>query len=204
MYDNLARRAISAALNNDWDSALAANLEILKEEGNDIDALNRAARAYFQLGKIEDAAALSQKVIQIDPLNTIAHKCFIKCNAFQTNGHHAPTQSVVSDNLFLEVPGKTKIVALVNLCESVVLARLTAGANVRMVPKMHKVVVTTPDETYIGRLPDDIASRLIYYYKNGNDYDAHIKSVAEDEVTIFIREIKKGEALAHLISFPVR
>lgn len=204
MYDILARRAISAALANDWNLALAANLEILKEEENDIDALNRASRAYLQLGDVQNAILLSKKAIELDPLNTIAQKCFAKCHAFQENGTYTFNTSQVSDNIFLEVPGKTKIVSLVNLCESTILARLDAGINVQMNPKMHKVMVTTFEEIYIGRLPDDIATRMIYFYKNGNEYDAYIKSVSDDEVKIFIREIKRSDALSHLSSFPLR
>lgn len=204
MYDNLARRAISAALNNDWTTALAVNLEILELEQNDVDALNRAAKAYLQLGDLKSATDYSQKVIELDPLNTIAQKCFAKCGAIGENDSVSFRSARVSDNIFLEIPGKTKIVSLTNLCEPPILARLDAGEYVQMIPKTHKVAVTTPDEMYIGRLPDDLAIRLIYFYKNGNEYDAYIKSVSDNDVKIFIREIKRSDTLSHLASFPVR
>lgn len=205
MYDTLARRAIAAALANDWITALDVNLQILKEEEEDIDALNRAARAYLQLGDIPSAVNFSQTVVQIDPLNQIAQKCLIKCSTLQTNGAVLSTAiSTFSDSIFLEVPGKTKIVSLINLCESNLLATLNAGENVQMIPKMHKVVVATQQEAYIGRLPDDLATKIIYFYKNGNEYEAFIKSVSENDVKVFIKETKRADSIKHLPSFPMR
>lgn len=203
MYDLLARRAIAAALANDWASALSANLEILKDEKQDVDALNRAAKAYLQMGDIKNAVACSEEVIAIDPLNPIAERCLVKCSALGAGGA-IPSASFSPNNIFLEVPGKTKIVSLVNLCETVSLARLNAGEVVQMIPKMHKVTVATTDEAYIGRLPDDLAIRIIYFYRNGNEYEACIKSVSEAEVKVFIKETKRSETLAHLPSFPMR
>ena len=205
MYDNLARRAILAALANDWETALEVNLNILAEEPDNTDALNRSARAYLQLGLIDKAVSLSRKVLTIDPLDTIAIRCIGKCDALQSNGIHSLETTSLSENLFLEIPGKTKIVSLVNLCESVVLARLNAGATVQMIPRMHKVAITTiSEESYIGRLPDDLATRIIYLVKAGNEYDTYIKSVTENDVKVFIKEAKKAEAVNHIPSFPIK
>lgn len=203
MYDNLARRAILAALASDWQEALAANLEILSEDPRDVDALNRAARAYLQLGEIENAVEFSKKVLHHDPLNPIADKCISKCSLLRTDSLIISKSARLSED-FLEIPGKTKIVALVNLCASSVLARLDAGDNVLMIPKVHKVAVTTPDETYIGRLPDDLATRIIYFIKSGNEYDTYIKSIAETHVKVFIKETKRAEDLNQIPSFPAR
>jgi len=206
MYDNSARRAIIAALSNDWHSALELNLGILSEDPNDTDALNRGARAYLALGQIEMAVSLSQRVLEIDPLNPIAGKCLSKCEALVLSGDGllVSNHSQDSNSVFLEVPGRTRIVSLVNLCEPSVLARLNAGEPVTMMPKMHKVAVTTPDEIYIGRLPDDLATRIIYFVKNGNEYDAYIKSISSQELTVFIREIKRSPDFDHIPSFPIR
>lgn len=208
MYDNLARRAITAALSNDWATALQVNLLILEEEVNDIDALNRAARASVMLGEYEKAIQFSNAVISQDPLNTIAIKCLAKCSSLSENNHtrHSATtaNSAMSDNFFLEEPGRTKIVSLINLCESSLLATLNSGDVVMMIPKMHKVMITTSDDAYIGRLPDDLATKIIYFCKHGNQYDAFIKSASQDDVKLFIKETVRAESLKHLPSFPVR
>lgn len=203
MYDNLARRAILAALTCDWLSALEANLEILSEDPNDTNALNRGARAHLQLGNIPDAIALSEKVLILDPLNSIAIKCIERCRAYEPSGSKLP-QNIKAPEFFLEVPGRTKIVSLVNLCDPSVLANLDSGDNVLMSPKTHKVAVVTTEETYIGRLPDDLATKIIYFVKNGNEYESYVKSASVSEVKIFIKETKRSDSLLHTPSFPVR
>ncbi|OGM31198.1 hypothetical protein A2803_01850 [Candidatus Woesebacteria bacterium RIFCSPHIGHO2_01_FULL_44_21] len=203
MYDTLARRAILAALSQDWQNALQVNLTILSEDPEDVDALNRTARAYLQLGDFENAVLFSKRVLSKDPLNSIADKCLARCSLLHTDGVFLGKNTQTTD-AFLEIPGKTKIVSLVNICESVILARLDAGDNVQLVPKVRKVAVTTYDELYIGRLPDDLATRVIYFIKNGNEYETYIKSIAESEVKVFIKETKRAETLDDIPSFPTR
>lgn len=203
MYDTLARRAILAALAQDWESALDTNLVILSEDPDDIDALNRASRAYLQLGDLENAAALSKRVLSKDPLNSIADKCLARCMRLKTDGVYK-NKNIQSYDVFLEIPGKTKIVSLVNICESIVLARLDAGDNVQLVPKTRKVAVTTHDDIYIGRLPDDLATRIIYFIKSGNEYETFIKAVTDTDVKVFIKETKRAMNLDDIPSFPAR
>lgn len=201
MYDQLARRAILAALAQNWESALETNLLILSEDPNDIDALNRASRAYLELGELDRAIALSKKVLSMDPLNSIADKCLTRCCLLKADGVYK-NKNTQSSDVFLEIPGRTKIVSLVNICESTILAQLDAGDTVQLVPKTRKVTVTTQDDIYIGRLPDDLANRLIYFIKNGNEYDTFIKSVSDADVKVFIRETKRSPILNNIPSFP--
>ncbi len=203
MYDTLARRAILAALANDWILALDSNLTILADNPEDIDALNRAAKACLQTGNISEAVNFSKKVLAIDPLNPIAIKFLAKCHAYQPNGK-IPSSNSRSPEDFLEIPGITKIVTLVNLCDSAILAHLDSGECVQMTPKTHKVAVHTLGDVYIGRLPDDLASRMIFYIKQGNEYESFIKSATTSEVKLFIKETKKSEALSNIASFPLR
>lgn len=203
MYDNLARRAIMAALANDWTAALEANLAILSEEPDNTDALNRGARAHLQMGNISEAKAFSEKVLILDPANTIASKFIDKCRVYVPDGVSSFKNLRVSE-FFLEVPGKTKIVSLINLCNPSIIARLDAGDIVHMTPKTHKVAIVTPDTTYIGRLPDDIATRIIYFIRSGNEYESFVKSASTSEVKIFIKETKRAQTLSQTPSFPVR
>ncbi len=204
MYDSLARRAILAALANNWQTALETNLFILSEEPDDVDALNRAAHAHMQLGDLDNAVQMAERVLSIDPLNSIADKCLTKCTLLASDHGISINKSVRVSDVFLEIPGRTKIVSLINLCESVVLAQLDAGDNVQLMPKTRKVAVTTPNEIYIGRLPDDLATRIIYFIKNGNVYETYIKSVSGSEVKVFIKETKRSDSLDKTPSFPAR
>ena len=72
MNEELAQKAIHAALASEWDEAVKINKAILKENSEDIGALNRLARAYAELGKINLAKRTSAKVLRIDSHNKIA------------------------------------------------------------------------------------------------------------------------------------
>ena len=206
MYDKLARKAIAAAIANDWKHALELNKEILEKFPQDINSLNRASRALIESGEIDRAKKVSTQVLDIDPLNTIALKCIQKCDAL-SELDDLPSNGSSSNNVeqeFLEEPGKTKIVYLINLCEGQVLARLNTGEVVGLVPKHHKVSVIDNHETYIGRLPDDLSQRLIFLIGSGNEYATYIKSVTPDQVSIFIRETFRNKDLEDTVSFPFK
>ena len=63
--NKLAQKAISAALNGNWELAENLNKQILKKNSKDIDALNRLARTYIELGKINKAKGASKKVLEM-------------------------------------------------------------------------------------------------------------------------------------------
>ena len=50
---DLTSLAIEAALCSSWEEAFKLNNRIIKSDPENIDALNRVARACFELGKIE-------------------------------------------------------------------------------------------------------------------------------------------------------
>ena len=70
MDTDLAQQAITCALAGEWKKALELNKQILKETKNDIDALNRMARAYFNLGEIRNAKNKFYREHQVKVLNT--------------------------------------------------------------------------------------------------------------------------------------
>src|SRR3989304_5610020 len=69
---SLKKQAIQTALNGDWQNAILFNKDLIKENPQDIDALNRLALAYAITGKINLAKTIYLKVVKIDPLNSIA------------------------------------------------------------------------------------------------------------------------------------
>ncbi len=78
MNEDLAQKAIAAALKASWKDAVNLNKQILKKDSKDVDALNRLARAFSEVGEIIKAKKTAKKVINIDPHNTIATKALAK------------------------------------------------------------------------------------------------------------------------------
>jgi tetratricopeptide (TPR) repeat protein len=200
MDTSASQAAINFALSGSWKEAVKVNLQIISQDPEDVDALNRLARAYSELGKISEASSITKKVLKIDPVNPIARKCTEKWKSASKIEVHLSNPS--STETFLEEPGKTKLVTLLNLGDSKVFANLDPGEEVRLFSHTHKVSINTLDGKYIGRLPDDLAARLRNFIKAGNKYQVLMKSVDPKEITVFIRELEKGPKAPDISSFP--
>lgn len=199
MDEELAQKAVSAAISGNWEIALKLNKVILKENSKDIDALNRLARAYAELGEMDQAKKVAKKVLKLDPFNAIASKSLEKWKKLRKGETIVSGPS--SAQAFLEEPGKTKIVTLLHLGDKKVIAKLDSGDEVRLNPASHRVSVIAMDGKYIGRLSDDLSARLRKLIKYGNEYQVFIKSIEKDTVKIFIKETKRAEKLADIPSF---
>lgn len=186
MEENLAQEAINSATNCNWNEAIKINLEILESDNEDIDALNRLSRAYFETGKITKAKETSQKVLKISPDNNIAKNSierYLRGKKDSKNQNESNNASVD----FIEEPGKTKITTLINLGSEKVYTSLDAGDEVLFVPHSHKVSVNTLDGKYIGKLTDDLSARVRQTIKSGYKYTIYIKSVKIKCIKIFIK-----------------
>lgn len=201
MDTSLAQRAVSFALEGKWDDGVKINLEILSDSPDDIDALNRLAKCYSELGKIAEAKKTAQKVLDIDPLNSIAQKCLDRWSSLKKADKHVQTST--SPESFLEESGKTKIAPLMHIGDANVLAGIDAGDEVRFLPHTHRVSVTTTEGKFLGRLHDDLAARIRNLLKEGFKYQVLIKSVDPRKgITVFIRETAKGPHAKDATSFP--
>ena len=189
MEENLAQKSIEFALCCKWKDAIKTNLEILATEPEDIDALNRLAKAYFEDGDVKKATATSKKVLQIDPNNKIATNSLDRFKQKQAGNKQNKNTS------FIEEPGKTKITTLINLGSEEIYSCLSAGDEVFLVTHAHKVSVTTIGSKYIGKLADDLSARMRQLIKADKKFKAYIKSVSKNQVKVFI----KGDS----ISFPL-
>lgn len=199
MNTDLAQKAVSAAICGKWEEALEFNRQILKLDKFDCDALNRLARAYAELGNIPQAKNIAQKVLRVDPHNKIAKKCFEKWKDLKKLDSRST--GVTPGDSFIEEPGKTKLVPLLNTGAHATLAKLDAGDEVEINPHGHRIAISTKDGRYIGRLPDDISSKIKNLLKMGKKYQILIKSVEEKNVKVFIRETSSAKKAADIPSF---
>jgi tetratricopeptide (TPR) repeat protein len=197
----LAQRAVDLALEGNWKEAIEVNDEILRQTPDDIDALNRKARALAELGDIAKARKVAEEVIKLDPINSIAIKCLEKWKKM-TKVRKENDKSISVVDAFLEESGKTKLVKLIHTGDESVFANLDPGEEVKLVPFAHRVSAMTMDGTYLGRLPDDLANRLKTLIKEGNKYQVLVKSVGNRDLVVFIREIERGKKVKDINSFP--
>ena len=195
-----SQNAIHSALTGNWKEAISTNLEILKETPDDVESLNRLARAYAELGEISKAKGINKKALSLDPVNSIALKCAEKWKSGVSKSSGRIGQN--SLETFLEEPGVTKLITLVNLGDSNAFNSLDPGNEVKLFCHAHKLSVLSMEDKYIGKIPDFLAVRLRSLMKVGVKYQALIKSVNAKEITIFVREVERGAKSPGIPSFP--
>lgn len=209
---DLSQQAILAALSANWAEALKLNQQLVDLNPKDIDALNRLARAYFELGDYPQSKKHYEMALSLDPYNQIASK-FIKrietCSKRKgvkitqnqgTTDTHGQTYQIDYD-LFIEEPGKTKVVTLLKVAEPQKLSLLAPGSVVLLTTKNRGIAVTDPNGEYLGVLPDDIAHHLVRLIKGGNKYQAFIKAIKINSLVILVREVFRSTRFRNQPSF---
>ncbi len=199
MNKKLAQKAVKAALSGDWQNAIELNRLLLQEDHEDIHALNRLANAYAANGDIENAKKTAQTALGVDPSNLIANRLLEKW--LICKGNEVQKTKSINPSIFIEEPGKTRTISLINLGDDLLIKQLTPAEKVEIKAHNHKVCVYTTEAKYIGRLPDDIAARMKVMLEMGNQYGSYIKKADEENVMIFVREINRCSELKDIPSF---
>lgn len=192
----LKSQAIQTALVGDWKNAISLNQLILQEEPNDIDTLNRLAFAYLSTGDIKSARDLYEKVLSLDMKNPIALR-----NLKRLNDVNTKKINMQISNFFIEEPGKTKVVELINIADKKIVSYLRSGEQLSICIKRNKIFALDSEKQYIGMLPDDMGQRLIKFMNAGNQYEAYVRTIENNRVCIFIRETKRAKKYKDLPSF---
>ncbi len=200
--DPLAEQALQAAYSGDWQKAILVNQQILDHQPDNLDALNRLAKAYLETNQPDLALRIYQQVLSHDPYNSIAQKNLRRLEHYSppdTSAHplsHSPITS------FIEEPGISKTVQLTCPGEPTVLAQVDAGDSVSLQIRRRLIYITTSENTHLGRIPEDLSIRLINLIKGGNQYQAWVKSVDGQNIKIFIKESYRTPKFQDIPSFP--
>lgn len=200
----LEEQAVDAAINYRWDEAISINNELLEFDPENLGAYLRLGYIYLQSRKLSDAKKSYQKALKIQPGSQIAKENLERVKILEGKRLKKTKLEKISldPNLFLEIPGKTKTVELVNLGQKDTLAQLAIGLQIFLKRKKRKIEVRTKNNEYIGSLPDDLSKRLGLFIKAGSHYDVYIKEASLSRVVVFIMEKKKGKKVVKFISFP--
>ncbi len=197
--NDLEKQAVQTATKGAWQKAIQLNRQLIKENPKDIGALNRLARANWELGKTAQAQKTYRQVLKLDPYNSIAAKNLERL----VKKRRISQQKKINypSNLFLEEPGKTKTIKLIRLASAEVLSDLSHGQPVELEPKKRNISVASEDKAYLGTIPDDLSLRLIKFINGGNRYQAFVKAVDRQNLEIFIRETFRSKRFHNLPSF---
>ncbi len=197
------QKAIDAALDSKWEEALKINKQIIKLEPQNVDALNRQAKAYLELGKSNQAKKYYSEALKYDPYNPIALKNLKIMKSFKSNCQKLPStcHNRLSPSLFLQEPGKTKLVNLLNIAEPQKLSQVYCGMKVEAVIKNRRITIIDVNENYLGVLPDDISHHLLRLIKGGNKYEIFVKSIRVNSLSVIIKETFRSKKFKNQPSF---
>lgn len=203
---NLPQLAIDAAMDSRWDEALKLNKKIIKDEPKNVDALARLARVYMEEGRSSLAKKYYSNVLKIDPYNPIALKNLKIIKSFKKNKNevrqiHMNPTSKLSASLFLQEPGKTKMVNLLKVAEPQKLSQAYCGMSVVMIVKNRRITVADQNGNYLGVMPDDINHHLLRLLRGGNKYDLYIKSIRMNGLTVLVKETHRSKKFKNQPSF---
>jgi tetratricopeptide (TPR) repeat protein len=198
---NLPADAVAAALAQNWKEAIRINLVILKTQKDNLEALSRLAYAYLKTAQISLAKKTYEKVLSIDQYNHIAQKNLKKLGNLKKKDVAKDSDYRLSPLMFLEEPGKTKIVDCINLAQHQVLSLLSSGEEVHLKAKNHCIEIRSTQSTYLAALPDDMSFKLIKLLDAGNTYQAIVKGIEKNGLKVLIRELSRGKRFANQPSF---
>ena len=216
LSSSLQHQAIEAALTLRWVDAVRLNRKILKLDPQNVDALSRQAKAYLELRKYALAKKYYSTVLKSDPYNPIAlknlkilkaikiSKAFLRISKVQKspNGQNRIFgEDRLSAALFLQEPGKTKVVTLLHVAEPQKLSQTYCGMRVEMVIRNRKFTIISEDGTYLGVLPDDICHKLLRLTRGGNKYSLFIKSIRVNGMSVLIKETYRSKRFKNQPSF---
>lgn len=203
----LAQQAIAVAIQGRWDEAIELNAQIVELRSNDAEAFNRLGKAYTETGRITEAREAYESSLRVDPANLIAQRNIERLSQM-TDAEAAElarkSGQKLEPSFFMEETGKTAVVTLQHPAAPAVLATLTAGDQVKLERQENAVTLVTMEGTYVGRIEDQLATRLARLTLSGNEYKGGIVGVDGNTVRVILRETLQAPENVGRISFPSR
>lgn len=208
----LAKSAIEAALNNNWKEAVGLNLSLLKLYPQDVETLNRLARAFLESGKINKARSTYKRVLSIDPYNSIANRNLkklteLKLKDLRSQPNLQTQNGAPVADIFLEEPGKTKILKVIgNHSTSRRIATLRTADPVTLKGKYNRVLVLNLRGQIIGELEEEWGKKISKVIRFGSKFEALVISVSAEvmgPVSILVREVEHSPKLVNQVIFPI-
>ncbi len=106
----MQNEAITYARNSNWEAAIDSSRQLLSSDPNDIETLNRLAKAYFENGENDNAEQTYQRVLEISEHNPIARR-MVSLIA-RTRSAPAKTREFVDMRMFAIETGKSTLTSL--------------------------------------------------------------------------------------------
>lgn len=184
-----AEQAIQLALESKWEEAVTLNRAILAVHETDVDAWNRLGKALLELGRYREAREAYGRSLELEPGNSIAKRNLDRLATIAEEEAPRRPEAVakVAQDLFIEEVGKSGVTVLRDV-PAEALTTLAAGDEVYLRPGAEVIQVADVEGNVLGTLEPKLGLRLLRLMEGGNRYAAAVKSIADNEVELIIKE----------------
>jgi tetratricopeptide (TPR) repeat protein len=180
------------------------NTRIL-ESGPDVQAENRLAKAYWELGELATAREHYQAALALDPLNRIAERNIDRLRLLAADAGDKVTAaqpwSKAPVGIYIEETGKTGFAHLYDLPRPRLLAQVNPGDAVELIPDGPRLRARS-NAVDIGFVEPRVAARLLKLMADGNKYAAGVTSIGDKDVRLIVRETYQDPRNYGKVSFP--
>jgi len=220
--------AVAYASEGNWAVAITANQAMLQAAPNDVETLNRLAKAYYesdispdieheQAGAgIAKARELYQRVLEISPSNAIAHRMLAMID--QTQNRHPKRRLFINMRQFVIETGKSTLTtihidtpgALALVPGEIVYMHIVGKKDpeseaVDDIPEdANAIDVYDASDMFLGRIEPRLAARLIRLMRARNRYQAAVWRISDhhQHIEVIIQETYVHPDNRHEVSFP--
>ena len=196
-----ARRA---ALDGEWDTAIAINKELLERDPKDSAAYNRIGRAHLESRDYAAAYEAYSDALKSDPANLISRRNLQRLEYLRAGNaaSEAPPTEFPRTLVFIEEVGKTWVDELVNPAPMSELAEIYAGQKLELVPAGSRLAVHDASGRRIGEIEAKTAERVMQLMAGGNVYEVYALGPSAASIRVILREVHHDPSLLGQISFP--
>ncbi len=183
-----SEQAIQLALESKWEEAATLNRTIVQAAPTDVDAWNRLGKSLLELGRFREAFETYAHSLELDPVNQIAKRNLDRLEGLKDQeASRGPSIARVAQDLFIEEVGKTGTTVL-QIASVDLMPTLTSGDEVYLKPLDDAISVESADGDYLGQIEPKLGLRLLRLMEGGSQYAAAVKSLADHDVELIIKE----------------
>ena len=214
----LDREAVDLALKGEWERAAQINRAILELFADDVEVMNRLAKALIEMGSYEEAGSVLDRLNRVAPHNNIARRNRARLEQMRAQiktdegavatSRHA-RRATGAPQLFIGESGKSATTLLRQTPRRLSPALVSPGDPVSLRPPAssgghHTLNVYADDGQYLGQVDPRLGHRLSRLIEGGNTYAAAVIGVNDEGISIIIHETHRDRSLQHVASFPTR
>lgn len=200
----LVENARRAALDGEWNEAIALNKDLLERTPRDANAHNRLGRAYLQSRDYTAASESYLAALRIDPANMIARRNLQRLEHLSPQAANAQTPGPIIPRTgsFIEEVGKTWVDELVAPESVDRLSEVLSGEKLGLKVDGRRLVVTTAAGERLGEIDPKTADRIVELIAGGNQYEVFALGLSAVSLRVILRETHRDPSQASKVSFP--